>query len=398
MRTLLHLLTMSLPTLLFGQAEWQQMTSCPGAGRYWAAATGNSTVAIAGTGRLQFSGTDQTVGDMWLYTAATDSWEAIPDYPGGVRQGATAFTIGERLFMGFGSPFIQFSNDLYEYLPATNTWEQMPSVPGVTGFAYSHGFVIGNTFFLGPENGVGTVYAFNADTETWSTVAPFPGQDRRAQCTFSAGGKGYLGMGMFVFGGVLGDWWEYDPLADSWTEVQSITPVSDQSTATEVNGRGYVFNVGANQKNLYAYAAPEDEWQFQSTLPTERISNATLFTIGGHGYLVFGQKSSSGGSVSSNELWRFTPQGTTAVAELDQTPELGVRYLGDGGVQLLGTQVLAAQSHLELVDGTGRLVLTRTLPAGAPVDLLLPRDLAPGAYTAMLQAGDVRDHVRLVMP
>lgn len=386
---------LAMPAMLLAQAGWEQKTSCTGAGRFWAAATGNSTVAIAGTGRLQFSGVNNTVSDMWLYTAATDSWESIPAYPGGVREGATAFTIGERLFLGFGSPFIQFTNDLYEFVPATGQWVQMPNAPA--SFGYSHGFVIDDTFYIGPVNGSGAVVAFNATTESWSNVAPFPGQDRRAQCAFSANGKGYLGMGAFVFGGVLGDWWEYDPVADAWTQVASISPVSDQSTATEVGGRGYVFNVGGNQRNLYAYGAALNEWTFQSTLPTDRIANGTLFTIGDHGYLVFGEKTGVGANIPVNELWRFTPTGGTAIGELSGGAGLAARHHADGTVRVVSSAPMAAGAWLELLDAAGRQVLAQGVPAGAPLDLLLPGSVGAGAYVAQLRTAGQQERVKLVV-
>lgn len=385
----------SLSFTIHGQAEWQQMSSCPGAGRFWAAATGNSTVAIAGTGRLQFSGLNNTVADMWLYEAATDTWTPIPDYPGGVREGADAFTIGERLFVAFGSPFIQFTTDMYEFIPATLSWEQKPSVPGL-GFGYSHGFVVGDTYYIGPENSTGLVYAFNADTETWTTVAPFPGQDRRAQCAFSANGKGYIGMGMFVLGGVLGDWWEYDPVADTWTQVASISPMSDQSTATAVNDRGYVFNVGQNQKNLYAYDEPTNDWLFQSTLPTERIANGTLFTIGSDGYLVFGEKTMSGGNNSSNELWRFTPSG---VGVAERTKELGVTVLSlpDGGQEILSNEPLRLGGTWEVYDSQGRLLRQAVVAPNEQVHIVLNPEGGRGLRVVVIKSGLHTARVRTVV-
>ena len=78
----------------YGQATWLQLDSVPAAGRFWAAATGNSTHGFAGCGRLQFSGLNNQVSDMYQYEAATGVWTQIPNYPGGVREGITAFTIG----------------------------------------------------------------------------------------------------------------------------------------------------------------------------------------------------------------------------------------------------------------------------------------------------------------
>ena len=388
MRHLYLLLVFLFVNHAHGQAVWEAMSSVPGAGRYWAASTGNSTHAYAGTGRLQFSGTNNTVADMYAYEAATDTWSAIPDYPAGVREGMDGFTIGERIFFAFGSPFIQFTRTVYEYLPATGTWTQHPDVPGI-GFAYSHGFVVGDTYYIGPENGTNNVYAFNGTTNTWSTVASFPGGDRRAQCAFAANGKGYLGMGAGVFSGVFGDWWEYDPVADAWTAVADIFPVADQASATAVGNVGYVYNTGGSGlggRQLFRYDAVADLWVDDAQLPTDRIANGSCFSIGGHGYLVFGQKSLTGGNVSSNELWRFTP-GTTGIAE--EQAWQGVQVGSDlaGTVAVTVTDERAAAFQLELLDMHGRLMASRKITGMGRV--ALATDLPAGIYLVRLQQEDV---------
>lgn len=384
MRPLYTLLVLLLTNHAWSQATWEQMTNAPAAGRYWAAATGNSTHGYAGAGRLQFSGTNNTVADMYAYDAAADSWSAIPDYPAGVREGMDGFTIGERIFFAFGSPFIQFTRTVYEYLPATNTWTQHPDVPGI-GFAYSHGFVIGDTYYIGPENGTNNVYAFNGTTNTWSVVAPFPGEDRRAQCAFAANGKGYIGMGAGVFGGVYGDWWEYDPSADAWTAVADIFPLADQASATAVGNVGFVYNTGGSGgggRQLFRYDAVADTWIQDAQLPTDRIANGSCFAIGDHGYLVFGQKTMSGGNISSNELWRFTP-GTTGIA--DEQAWQGVQVFGDlaGSVQVNITDDQYGTFRLELMDMHGRSIASHSFNGAGRV--VLGDALAAGIYLARLQ-------------
>ena len=109
MKSLFTLSFILFSLFALSQAAWEEMTPAPAAGRFWAAATGNSTHGYCGAGRLQFSGLNNQVADMYAYELATDSWSQIPDYPGGVREGMTGFTIGERIFFAFGSPFIQFT-------------------------------------------------------------------------------------------------------------------------------------------------------------------------------------------------------------------------------------------------------------------------------------------------
>lgn len=378
---------------ILAQTDWQQLSSCPGQGRFWADATGNSTTAIAGTGRPGFSAS--AVADMYAYDAATDTWSTIPDFPGGAREGADAFTIGERLFMGFGTSFIQWTNDLYEYLPATQTWVAMPSVPGL-GFAYSHGFVVGDTYYLGPENSTNIVYAFSATTNTWTTVAPFPGNDRRAQCAFGTADRGYLGMGAGVISGVYADWWAYDPATDSWSGLTDLYPQSDQSCATAVGGVGYVFDVGSDLNDLYSYNAALDQWAYQGAMPTDRIANASLFTIGDHGYLVFGEKTISGGNVPSNDLWRFDPSSEGIADGTGTGPALLARQQ-DGGLLITTREPLNIPAVIDVLDATGRVLRSHGLAAGATLQLRLAPESGAGLRLVRLRSAQGNHVLRVVL-
>lgn len=125
----------------------------------------------------------------------------------GIIGGSDGFGDGTRGYLAFGTQFIQFTNTVYEYIPITNTWEQKTSCPAP--FAYSHGFTLNGKYYIGPENGNNKVYAYDFQSDVWSEVAPFSRTDRRAQVAFSANGKGYIGMGMYVFGSVIGDFFSY---------------------------------------------------------------------------------------------------------------------------------------------------------------------------------------------
>lgn len=302
------LLSLLLCHLAIAQATWEQKASISGAGRYWSFAFSIGDRGYAGTGRTGFSGSPQA--DFWEYDSQTDVWTQMADHPAGVREGATGFNTETRGFTAFGTSFINFTKSVYEFLPGSNAWVQRADVPGI-GFAYSHGFVIDSVYYIGPENGTNNVYAYQINSDTWSQVASYPGDDRRGQVTFTAmdGGvkKGYLGMGLFVFEGVLGDFFAYDPGSDTWTEVASISPVSSQSTAVGIQGTGYVYNVGGNKKDIYRYDPVLDEWTFVSSLPTDRIANASMFAIKDTGYIVFGEYTISGGNPPSNDLWAFLP-------------------------------------------------------------------------------------------
>lgn len=110
-----------------------------------------------------------------MHTIAQDTWVQKADFVGITRLGAAGFSIGNKGYVGTGTPFNgQWLKDFWEYDPATNVWTQK---------------------------------------------ADFAGISREGAVGFSIGSKGYLGTGEngdewpFTFT----DFWEYDPASNTWT-------------------------------------------------------------------------------------------------------------------------------------------------------------------------------------
>lgn len=358
-KKLLPFLFMAL-SLSAAQAQWVQKASVTGAaGRFWAASFSAAGKGYAGLGRTGFSG--NAVSDFWCYDPASDTWTQIADFPGGVREGAAGFSAGDKGFVGFGTAFINFSKDLYEYSPAANAWTQKASHPGI-GFAYSQGFVIDSLLYIGPENGTNKFYAYNINRDTWSEKAAFPGLDRRAHVAFATGGKGYIGLGFWVFGSVQRDFYQYDPATDTWVQISDMNLASDQSTGFGLNGKGYVYNVGQNGKDTYRYDPASDSWELEVGFPGNRTANATTFAIGSKGYLVFGEETVSGGNNPSNKLWEFTPSIPFSVGD-----ELEAGYALEASSTAEGIYLrarYAGAASVALYDLQGRLLARRELPPG----------------------------------
>ncbi len=365
---------LSLCTLGAHAQTWVQKASVPGPGRFWAAATGNSTKGYAGTGMISLSPPDPQ-SDMYEYDPTTDVWTPLPDYPGGVHQGMAAFTIGERIFFGFGRPFIQSSNQVYEYLAATGVWEERASCPTAT--AFQKGFVIGDCFYIGPVDLDGLMYRYTATTDSWAPIATFPGFYCGSQMWFAVDGKGYMGGGNSPFGGT-DLWYIYDPVADTWTELAGLQPNSDQSCATTINGIGYVYNVGGNGNRVYSFNPAMSGWEMLGSYGDIRTPNGNFFTIGNKGYHVFGEQQQGSAHVSMNDLWEFTPGAASVIAE-HATTNVQVSMATDGSAWLTGTTPVAPGSTLDVLDVDGRLLHTRSLSAGAPLNVhLTAKELGAG--------------------
>ena len=150
---------------------------------------------------------------------------------------------------------------------------------------------------------------------------------------------------------------------------------------------GYVFNVGGSGgggKQLYQYDKPNDTWIADAVLPTDRIANGSLFTIADKGFLVFGESTTSGGNVPSDQLWQFTP-GTTFVDE-GESNEFGLAAMATGSrtVRISLRGPLTAQGELLLLDATGKVMDRHRVMSGMRPSIELGNELPSGVYIAQL--------------
>lgn len=117
---------------------------------------------------------------------------------------------------------------------------------------------------------------------TWTTKqAIFNGCYTQSNAHFAIGDKGYIGMGPDF----CSDWWEYDPAADTYL--------------------------------------------LKASFPDTTMSNATVFTLGGYGYVLS----------QGNRLWKYDPAGNTWVntwADFPGVPRLGAYYFSIGTKGYMG--------------------------------------------------------------
>jgi len=75
------------------------------------------------------------------YDPTTDSWTSLPDFPGGARSAAIAFTDGKKAYVGMGNHGPVLS-DLWQYDPGAQTWTRMRDIPkgryGASCFVIGH--------------------------------------------------------------------------------------------------------------------------------------------------------------------------------------------------------------------------------------------------------------------
>ena len=205
---------------------------------------------------------------------------------------------------------------------SSNTWTSIAVYPGgptMTGIAFS----IGNKGYVGLGDDGGNpfpkkIFEYDTTTNIWTQKANFPGVGRTDALGLSMNGKGYIAIGDDGNGPFLKDLWEYNPIGDSWTQKTDF-PGGPRCTAVgfAIASTGKLY-IGTGDDNTNQYA---DFWEWNSATDTwTQVANfaggirtdETGFTIGNKGYVALGQ---IGAPPEFNDLWEYGTSTLTAISE-----------------------------------------------------------------------------------
>lgn len=192
-------------------------------------------------------------------------------------------------------------------------WRQVATFGG-PAVSFSTAFTIGDRAYVGTGYGPTTEFwQYDPATDAWTRRADFPGSARGAAVGFSLGERGYLGTGYAGSGQVL-DWWEYDPSADRWTQKTPIPGAPrDHAGAFVIGQKGYVVNgtVGEGPgsvllREVWEYDPQLDSWTRKADMP-EGVGAPACFVLNDRGYVVTGLLGQPPTLVPSRSLWEYDP-------------------------------------------------------------------------------------------
>ncbi len=271
-------------------------------------------------------------------TFAQGTWTQKANFEGTKRADAVSFSIGTKGYIVTGQDADSLRSDFWEWDQATDTWTEKARFPG-TARSGASGFSIGTKGYIGTGLDADTLrsdfWEWDQATDSWIQKANFGGTARYFAVGFSIGDKGYIGTGN-GFGpgeGNTKDFWEYDPTTDIWTQKTDFGGVDRlQATGFSIGQKGYIIFGGDGQYGYYytdfwEWDQMTDTWTEKNFIPavhpepTARLRPIS-FVIGTKGYVGTGwYMCGLSCSLTCNDIWEWNQDTETWTAK-ETIPEL----------------------------------------------------------------------------
>jgi len=264
--------------------EFTQLEDFPGGNRGFSIGDTWNGKAYVGFGLV--NGQTPT-DDLWEYDPATDSWTELASCPCEARFHPAFIAHNDKIFVGLGSSGFNDLNDWWIYDMASDTWSEGAGFPS-TPRHHPYQFAIDNYIYAGFGHGgpniYNTWYRYDPANDLWDQMATLPAEGRVAGQQFAWNGKGYILSGEGEDHSAMndGEFWCYDPVTDSWEELESHPSTSRWAPATFViddeaylfNGIVYGFGPPESMDEAYKFNLNEDVMS-----STQNLENEINFSI-----------------------------------------------------------------------------------------------------------------------
>jgi N-acetylneuraminic acid mutarotase len=258
------------------------------------------------------------------------TWSQIADFPSTERDDGTSFVIGNKAYCGTGlKPFFIASNDMYAFDMDTETWSTIQSLPAgserqyASGFSHDdHGFIFGGS----GSSYFNDLWMYDTSSGNWQAKAPMPSAGRMGASSFVINDTAYIVGGRTSASPSISEVWAYCILTDTWVQKNNLPfGARWRAAAATNNNKGYLI-FGRNEtdrfcKELFEYNPSSDSWTLLSIFPGNGRTYSAMNYFAGD-LVLFGGLDSLGNS--NNDLWRINP-GALIWQSLTPLPDLGRR-------------------------------------------------------------------------
>lgn len=196
------------------------------------------------------------------------------------------------------------------------TFDKKTTLPGI-GRASAVAFVIDAKGYVtlgrssNSSESLKDCWQYDPSLDSWTKKSAFPGIARVKAMAAVVNGKAYVGLGYDRYkgaysGGNLKDLWMYDPIADTWTQKDSIpTTATDACVSFVLNKFIYVgagFNGSAYTNEFWKYDTELDTWVRLNDFPAYARMGAALCANSEHVYFGTGYRLGN-----YSDWWEYFP-------------------------------------------------------------------------------------------
>jgi len=249
---------------------------------------------------------DGYLTDFWKYDPVKNSWSQVADFPGTPRAYNVSIGNGSKGYVGLGYDGDNDLADFWQYDAGSNTWTQVADFEGGAR-RYATSFAIGSDIYVGTgtmEDGkVFTNDFYKFDGSSWTQITSLSGEKRRKSNAISLNGKGYIISG--YHNNTLSDFWTYDPGADTWEKLISLSDADyGSSDIPRYNAATFAMDdkifliagtgsAGSTLSSVYEWNTSDSIWTqktgIENGIGREGVGS---FVLNGYAYLVGGRSGS----------------------------------------------------------------------------------------------------------
>ena len=242
-------------------------------------------------------------------------WQVRANLPSSFgRWGSVTFSLGGVGYVAGGYNGTNDLNEVWAYVPGTDSWSQRAPLPVdlrlASGFAINgKGYVIAGLRSTSDHQD-GT-YEYDPVANTWTQRATFPASDRYGMASFVIDGIGYVACGNSgsATGPYHSEMWAYDPATNNWNQRASMPGQTRFAcSGFSVDGKGYVFGGRLNDQTysseLFQYDPATDTWTQRNSLPATARSYPQTWSSAGRGYVIAGSDLANAGLT---DVWAYHP-------------------------------------------------------------------------------------------
>jgi hypothetical protein len=197
------------------------------------------------------------------------------------------------------------------YTPTTDRWETKTPFGGLKnnfGFSCTIGnkgyalmqYWIHNNNNLSIDTSEVYMFEYDAVNNSWKQKSKYPGQGTsQAGGGFAINGKIYYGSGRLFNFNYVSDFWEYNPINDSWTNIGNVPIAVSKPFTFVLNGKGYM---GGNQMgtSFFEFDPTTLSWTPRASIPSTPVTSICFYNNS------FGFVGTSN-TTNSGTLYKYNP-------------------------------------------------------------------------------------------